>query len=208
MEAGEAGGVSHLKLVQLLLDNQANWQEIVDPTIASDISKPNQVWTSHTYTPMTTWSPAAPQWAEAFTLASNELHLLYLQGKLAALPAGKGMGDGTGAVDYSPGYYNAMTRTQALYVAWRLARMADTIHGVWGKPWLDTEFGKDYTQAAVDVWLNISCGVKRDYGITGWTYFCYCSNINTGTSTDAYNINRPATQAVVLPVLTPWITQP
>jgi hypothetical protein len=97
------------------------------------------------------------------------------------------------------GWGNATT-----YVAWRLIRLADKIHG-WNKPWINTEFSKIVTQTAWDVWFRAVLQTEADYNITGWALFCYSSNPNVETGR---NIGNPTTGQQIMTVVAPYMVQP
>lgn len=99
-------------------------------------------------------------------------------------------------------YYPQDSTNMTTYVWWRIARCADLIHS-WNKPWINTEFSKDTTQAYCEVWYRLVLETQAENNITGWTFHCYCSNPNGEWY---WNINNSTTRQKIITIMQPFMT--
>lgn len=90
-----------------------------------------------------------------------------------------------------------------LYVAWRIIRCAERIHG-WNKPWIDTEFSRNVTQTYWKEWFEVVLETKATYNVTGWALWCYCSDTEAERG---WNIKDPTTQQMIMSQISSYMVQ-
>jgi hypothetical protein len=94
-------------------------------------------------------------------------------------------------------YFTAGSDNATVYAAWRVARVAQKVHG-WNRPWFVTEFAKVVTANSWQAWYTAVTSTMKENQVAAWIFFCYCRDL---AHEAGWNLADPATLLQILPVL-------